>query len=121
MSRPPRPLSRRAFLRGAGAAIALPLLESLPPARGAAGAAAAPAKPPVRMACLFFPNGVWPAGWVPKKAGADFELPFALTPLAKLRREVVVLSGLDKAQSRGGDGHYAKTANFLTGLHVQKT
>ena len=34
---------------------------------------------------------------------------------------VVVLSGLDKPYSRSGDGHYAKTANFLTGLHVRKT
>jgi len=34
---------------------------------------------------------------------------------------VTVLSGLDKPFSRSGDGHYAKTANFLTGLHVHKT
>lgn len=58
---------------------------------------------------------------MPKKTGTDFELPFSLTPLEKFKQDVIVLSGLDKAQSRGGDGHYAKTANFLTGLHVQKT
>jgi hypothetical protein len=109
-------LSRRTFLRGVGATIALPLMESLLPAR-----AASAVRPPKRMACLYFPNGVWPAGWVPTKSGTDFALPFALTPLEKLKQDVIVLSGLDKAQSRGGDGHYAKTANFLTGLHVQKT
>jgi hypothetical protein len=109
-------LSRRTFLRGAGATIALPLLESLLPVR-----AATALRPPKRMACMYFPNGVWPDAWVPKKAGTDFELPFSLTPLDKLKQDVIVLSGLDKAQSRGGDGHYAKTANFLTGLHVQKT
>jgi hypothetical protein len=111
-----RSLSRRTFLRGAGAMIALPFFESLLPVR-----AASAVRPPKRMACLYFPNGAWPAAWVPKKAGSNFELPFSLTPLEKLKQDVVVLSGLDKAQSRGGDGHYAKTANFLTGLHVQKT
>jgi hypothetical protein len=59
--------------------------------------------------------------WVPKQTGADYELPFSLTPLGPVRDAVVVLSGLDKPYSRSGDGHYAKTANFLTGLHVHKT
>jgi hypothetical protein len=59
--------------------------------------------------------------WVPKKVGADYELPFSLTPLEPVKSSVLVLSGLDKPFSRSGDGHYAKTANFLTGLHVRKT
>src|SRR5207244_11331629 len=109
-------LSRRTFLRGGGAAIALPFLDAMKPLR-----AAAAAKPPVRFAVLFFPNGVWKPGWIPKEAGADYELPFALSPIQKLKSEVLVLSGLDKAQSRDGDGHYAKTANFLTGLKVVRT
>lgn len=108
--------SRRTFLRGAGAMIALPFFESLLPAR-----AASAVRPPKRVGFLYFPNGVWPDAWIPKKTGSDFELPFSLTPLEKLKQDVIVLSGLDKAQSRDGDGHYAKTANFLTGLHVQKT
>ena len=111
-----RSLSRRTFLRGVGATISLPFFESLLPAR-----AAKAVRPPKRMACLYFPNGVWPSAWIPKKSGNDFELPFSLTPLKDLKQDVIVLSGLDKAHSRGGDGHYAKTANFLTGLHVQKT
>jgi Protein of unknown function (DUF1552) len=110
------PISRRTFLRGAGAAIALPFLNAMKPLR-----AATSAKPPVRFAVLFFPNGVWKPGWIPKEIGADYELPFALTPIAKLKPEILVLSGLDKAQSRDGDGHYAKTANFLTGLKVIRT
>lgn len=111
-----RPISRRRFLRGAGVALGLPLLEAMRPARAAEAAAA-----PVRAAYLYFPNGAWMDAWVPKQAGADFELPFSLTPLAPVRDSVVVLSGLDKPLSRSGDGHYAKTANFLTGLHVRKT
>jgi hypothetical protein len=73
------------------------------------------------MACIYFPNGVWQPAWVPSKAGKDFDLPFSLEPLGKLKSEVLVFSNLDKAQSRSGDGHYAKTANFLTGLQIAKT
>src|SRR5581483_10852800 len=114
-----KPLSRRTFLRGAGVALGLPLLEAMVPARAAA--ASAPGEAPVRAAYLYFPNGAWMDEWVPKKTGTDFELPFCLTPLEPVRDSVVVLSGLDKPYSRSGDGHYAKTANFLTGLHVRKT
>jgi len=50
-----RELSRRTFLRGAGAALGLPLLEAMTPrALGAAGKAS----PPVRMSCMYFPNGM---------------------------------------------------------------
>src|SRR5688500_9834829 len=98
------PISRRTFLRGAGAAIALPLLDAMRPAK-----AAAAARPPVRSAFLYFPNGMWEKGWVPAQAGADFDLPFSLTPIEKLKADVTVLTGLDKRHSRGGDGHYAKT------------
>ncbi|MEW6155810.1 MAG: DUF1552 domain-containing protein, partial [Verrucomicrobiota bacterium] len=76
---------------------------------------------PVRMACIYFPNGVWEANWFPKQTGADFELPFALEPLARHKQQLLVFSGLDKKHSHGGDGHYAKTANFLTGMPVRKT
>lgn len=113
-------LSRRTLLRGAGAAIALPWLDAMAPAVASAASTAA-GKPPVRLACLFFPNGVWKKTWVPEKAGTDFDLPFALEPLKAFKQDLTVLSGLDKAKSRGGDGHYAKTANWLTGLEVVKT
>src|SRR5437763_10970893 len=118
-----KPLSRRTFLRGAGVALGLPLLEAMS-SRGAA----APwfggderAAAPVRAAYLYFPNGAWMDAWVPKQTGADYELPFSLTPLEPVKDSVLVLSGLDKPFSRSGDGHYSKTANFLTGLHVRKT
>jgi hypothetical protein len=117
-----KPLSRRTFLRGAGVALGLPLLEAMLPLRsGARAAAAQGAAAPVRAAYLYFPNGAWMDGWIPKQTGSNFELPFSLTPLQPVRDSVVVLSGLDKPFSRSGDGHYAKTANFLTGLHVRKT
>lgn len=106
-------MKRRAFLRGAGAALGLPFLPSI--ARGAEP------KPPTRMALLYFPNGVWEKSWVPAKAGRDVELPFSLEPLAPVREKVLILSGLDKPHSRSGDGHYAKTANYLTGMPVRQT
>lgn len=115
-----RPLSRRTFLRGAGVSLGLPLLEAMTPKK-AATASGAEATAPVRAAYLYFPNGAWMDGWVPKQTGVEYELPFSLTPLAPVRDSVTVLSGLDKPMSRTGDGHYAKTANFLTGLHVHKT
>jgi len=114
-------LSRRTFLRGAGVSIALPLLDAMAPAKALAAEAAAPGKPPVRMAALFFPNGVYEKNWVPEKDGRDFALPSSLEPLAKLKDHCLVLSNLDKKLSHQGDGHYAKTANFLTGLQVHKT
>lgn len=111
-------LSRRTFLRGAGVALGLPLLEAMGPKRAAA---AGTAEAPVRAAYLYFPNGAWMDAWIPKQTGKDYELPFSLSPLEKVRDSVTVLSGLDKPFSRTGDGHYAKTANFLTGLLVKKT
>ncbi|MCC6155782.1 MAG: DUF1552 domain-containing protein [Candidatus Hydrogenedentes bacterium] len=112
-------ISRRTMLRGMGAAIALPLLDAMVPSR--AYAAKKAAKAPVRMACMYFPNGVWMDTWIPKAAGAEYELPYALEPLAEFKSAFNIFSGLDKAQSKEGDGHYAKTANFLTGLKVTKT
>src|SRR5260370_39651189 len=107
-------LSRRTFLRGAGAAIALPMLDAMRPL-SALAASAAP-KPPVRMGGLFFPNGVWQDSWIPKQVGAAYEDPFSLEPLAKLQDQLLVLSRMDRASRRGGERHSAKTGNFLTAL-----
>jgi len=121
-------IPRRTFLRGAGVMLGLPLLEAMgkvlpvsSPAAGSGLQAASEVQAPVRMACLYFPNGVWEKSWFPHQAGRDFDLPSSLEPLARHQREMLVFSGLDKANSHQGDGHYAKTANFLTGLPVKKT
>src|SRR6516162_9665191 len=90
-------LSRRTFLRGTGVALGLPLLEAMTP-RGSAALLGAEnsGQAPVRAAYLYFPNGAWMDAWVPKETGADFELPFSLTPLEPVKDSVLVLSGLDK-------------------------
>jgi hypothetical protein len=121
-------IPRRTFLKGAGVMLGLPVLNAmgriLPTASPEALAKATIAgsvEAPVRMACIYFPNGVWEKNWFPEDAGADYKMPFSLEPLAKHKQNMLVFSGLDKKHSHGGDGHYAKTANFLTGLPVRKT
>jgi hypothetical protein len=118
-----KPLSRRTFLRGAGVALGLPLLDAMLPLGRTSSVfrTTQRAVAPVRTAYLYFPNGAFMNAWVPTRTGTAYDLPFSLTPLEPVRDDVVVLSGLDKPYSRSGDGHYAKTANFLTGLHVRKT
>jgi len=74
----------------------------------AAAAASAGALAPTRAAFLYFPNGVWTDSWIPKTAGADYELPFSLSPLQGLKSEFSILSGSTKAASHGGDGHYCR-------------
>lgn len=120
-------MARRTFLRGVGVSLGLPMLEAMGKVLGASPAAAAPTtasagvQAPVRMACLYFPNGVWEANWFPKEEGGNYQIPFALEPLAKHKEDFLVFSNLDKKHSHQGDGHYAKTANYLTGLPVRKT
>ncbi len=114
-----RGAGRRSFLRGCGALLGLPWFESLSGVRAAGGVPAA--VPPVRSAFIYFPNGVWEKSWVPEGTGRDYVLSPTLQPLADVRDDVLVLTGLDKKNSHGGDGHYAKTANFLTGMPVAKT
>jgi hypothetical protein len=112
-------LPRRTFLRGIGAAIALPLLDCMQPAF-----ASAP-KSPVRLAFTYIPNGVTMKEWKPAATGADFELSRILKPLEPFRQDLFVLSGLDhhNAESLGdGGGDHARAgACYLTGVHPKKT
>ncbi|HVR72888.1 MAG TPA: DUF1552 domain-containing protein [Planctomycetota bacterium] len=116
-------LSRRTFLRGVGASLALPLLDVM--GGDVLGApdltAAEPRAVPVRMACLYMPNGVNPHAWTPEGTGRGFRLSEILEPLGPHREEVLVLTELMNAATRGGDGHYVKTAGWLTGTTITKT
>ena len=113
-------LSRRALLRGAGVTLGLPWLEAMMP-RSAMGASPGTAKPPVRMAMLYMPNGVNTNAWYPQGAGRDFALSPTLEPLNDLKNDIVVLSNLWNAASKGGDGHYVKEAAILTCATIKKT
>jgi hypothetical protein len=116
-------ISRRTMLRGMGVAMGLPLLEAMKPLAALAGPSLpnAPGQSPVRFAALYMPNGVNPYDWTPAGSGSAFELSPILQPLASLQREILVLSGLANRATNTGDGHYVKTAAFLTGTTITKT
>ena len=121
-------LSRRTMLRGLGVSMALPLLDAMLPAGGllraaeAAGARSRPrARPvaPLRMCMAFLPNGMAYKDWVPTGEGTSWELSKTLAPLAKVKDDISVLSGLalENAKAKGdGPGDHARSAAaFLTG------
>jgi hypothetical protein len=91
-------LSRRAVLKGAGATIALPLLDAMIPAGTALAQTAAASSP--RLGFVYFPHGALQDEWQPKQAGRDFDFPFILKPLEPLREYVTVVSGL---RNKGGE------------------
>src|SRR3954470_23500791 len=113
-------IPRRAFLRGAAATLALPMLDAMTPALTAEAAR------PMRLSFIETPNGVWMDNWTPKTEGADFALTPTLEPLADFRDRMLVLSGLDQHQAAalgaeiGGD-HPRACAAWLTGAHCKMT
>jgi hypothetical protein len=107
-------ISRRTMLRGMGAAIALPLLDSMVPALSALSRTAA--RPVHRFGVVYVPNGMIMPSYLPSVEGANFELTPTLTPLANFRERVLVLSGLDCVPTPGRPGgpHAKATTRFLT-------
>jgi hypothetical protein len=91
-------LSRRTVLKGAGASIALPLLDAMIPARTVLAQTAAVSSP--RLGFVYFPHGALQDEWQPARTGRDFDFPFILEPLAPLREHVTVVSGL---RNKGGE------------------
>jgi len=98
-------LSRRTVLRGAGAAIALPFLESMIPA-GIRTAAAAGA-PRSRLACVYIPHGCVMDRWVPSAAGQSFEFQPILKSLEPYRDRLNIVSGLKLATAYVGESSAA--------------
>ena len=83
-------IQRRAFLKGTGAAIALPFLDAMVPALAATNSAARP----FRIGYVYLPTGRIMANWIPEKTGSDYQLSPTLAPFAPHREEMLVLSGL---------------------------
>ena len=108
-----RHLSRRALLRGAGAALALPLLDSMVPALGAAP------NPRTRFGAIYFPHGATMSRWTPPNDGADFTFSEILQPLAPYRAHINVISDLGHPLAYGPGGatgnHNRSSAAFLSG------
>lgn len=109
-------LTRRAVLRGLGAAVALPWFESL---------ARAGEQPPLRAAFFYVPNGMHIPDWLPESEGPLAKLPPILAPLEKHKSRLLLLSELTLNGGRPlGDGagdHARAVASFLTGAHPYKT
>ncbi len=121
-------LSRRRFLRGLGACIALPAFESLAPVSLLASPATAAAgkTAPVRMAFVYVPNGIIPSSWWPAgESGTDFQLPPTLQALCNVKSEVQLISGLEDLSANpgkdGGGDHARAGGTFLTGVRIKKT
>jgi hypothetical protein len=124
-------LPRRTFLRGLGATVALPFLDSMLPAFSTPAHAAS--KTPVRLGYMYTPNGIIgacdksprPFMWTPKTAGQNFEFSPTMKALEPFRDKLNVFSGLAQVTGRAlGDGpgdHARATATFLTGVHPYKT
>jgi hypothetical protein len=95
-------IPRRTFLRGAGVALALPLLDAMVPA--ATVLAQTAAVPKLRFIGAFVPHGMAPGYWVPEKTGNDFAWTPILEPLAPYRKQTVVLSGLHARSAEAPPG-----------------
>ncbi len=127
-------IPRRTFLRGTGAAIALPLLDSMIPARRIWGDAANVRKP--RLIAIENSHGAagsneWGATqnlWAPAKLGRDFDLgPSALKPLEAFQDRLTIISNTDVRQAEAfapkeiGADHFRSSATFLTQAHPRRT
>ena len=109
---PKRPLSRRTFLRAAGVAIALPMLEAMRPTYSWAAAAQSASAVPRRMIAIETNMGIMPQFFFPDKPGTDYALTPYLTKLEKHRQNMTVFSGVSLPGVTGG--HTAERC-FLTG------
>jgi hypothetical protein len=115
-------ISRRAVLRGAGAAIALPLLDAMVPALAKASTTPPAVK---RLGVVYHPNGVIYDKWLPVGVGKEFQISPILKDLTPFRDKLIVLTGLfsDQAEALGDGGgdHSRASGSYLTGVHIRKS
>ena len=113
-------MPRRTFLRGAGVALGLPLLDGMMPALAAAE------KPARRFSIVYVPNGRIMEKWTPATEGMSFELPLLLEPFAPFRDRMLIVTGLalNIAKARPGEEvgvHERPCGAYLTGVHPKWT
>src|SRR3989441_6454919 len=115
-------LSRRAVLRGLGATLALPLLDSMVPALSAA--ATGNAAPVRRFGVFYVPNGMSMPYWFPKTERPLQELPPTLQSLSELKDRILLIGGLaDESANlvKGGGDHARSAGTFLTSVPFKIT
>ncbi len=105
-------ISRRTVLRGAGASIALPLLDAMIPAGTALAATAAAPMP--RMGFIYFPHGAIMKSWVPEQTGTGFALSPILKPLEPFRSHLTIVSGLRNKGGESSDPHGIMAGTWLS-------
>ena len=110
-------LSRRTMLKGAGAAIGLPLLDAMIPAHTAL--ADTPAAPSVKLGFVYFPHGAVQQFWTPPTTGANFQFSHILQPLESLREHVTVVTGLRNKGAENSPGPHGTTEmSWLTSTGI---
>src|SRR5262245_8324395 len=107
---PFRPMNRRTFLRSAGVAIGLPMLDAMLPA---SAQEAQRAEAPRRMVLVGRPLGMYTPTFFPEQPGANYEPSRYLRLLQPHKEHFTVISGMSH---KYGAGHYAESALF-TGVH----
>ena len=116
-------IPRRTFLRGAGTALALPLLEAMRPALASAADSVTGA---TRLSFFAVPNGIIMDKWTPATGGSGFPITPVLEPLAAFRDRMVVIGGLANNEARklefeiAGD-HPRACSAYLTAAHPKMT
>ena len=114
-----KPISRRTLLRGAGATLALPWLETM--GRAEATGNTNLTEPPLRMAFMFLPNGTRPDHWTPEGADESYEITPHLKPLEGLKNDFMLLENLWNKNTVGRNGHWPKVPAWLSGGYVERT
>jgi hypothetical protein len=110
-------LSRRTFLRGAGATLALPFLESMVPAMTPQAAT----NSGTRLAFIYLPHGAIMDRWTPKTEGRDFEFTPILKPLEPFREYLNVVSGLHHKAADSTAVHSLSPTTWLSGVRPKPT
>ena len=113
-------LPRRTFLRGTGAALALPLLDAMAPCLTAlADTPASPARLR-RLGFVYMPMGCDVTRWTPPGGEILDELSPTLSPLAPVKQHVAILSNLELRNAYPGT-HATSNASFLSAAKAKRT
>ena len=112
-------LPRRTFLRGMGVTLALPLLESMIPARTLLAQTAAKGAP--RIGFVYVPHGAIMSKWTPATEGTGFEFTDILKPLEPFRERLNVISGLGHKAADTTAVHSLSPTTWLSGVRPKAT
>ena len=114
-----RSLPRRTVLRGLGAAVALPFLESMVPAMTALAQSAA--RPPLRFGAVYVPNGCPIPYWMPQGDAGALTITPILKPLEPFRDQLTVIGQLSRPGGASVTDHAVSSAGWLSGAVAKQT